>query len=155
LPLTLLAINTFFAAATTPLMNLLDAIGKIKISFLFTIFWTILTWALVPFLSVQMGVEGAALGYAIVGASSIFAIFSVYQYVPFDVSYAIFRPLLASLFMGVILLIIRSNLPATIYSLLLLLVIGAATYSATTFFFFGMALLDDVKKTFATVFAKK
>jgi hypothetical protein len=35
------------------------------------------------------------------------------------------------------------------------LVIGAATYSATTFFFFGMALLDDVKKTFATVFAKK
>ena len=75
IPLFLISINTIFAAATTQLTNLLNAIGKIKTTFKLMIMWTVLTWAFIPVLAIKYGVNGAALGYALVGSSSIIAIY--------------------------------------------------------------------------------
>src|SRR5258708_12303287 len=63
--LTLVSINFAFAAATTQLTNLLNAIAKIRITFYLMILWTVLTWALVPFLSIKFAFNGASFGYAL------------------------------------------------------------------------------------------
>ena len=68
-PLTFLAINVLFAAVTTQLTNLLSAIGKIKINSGLMVMWTVLTWLLVPYLGSKYGVNGASIGYAVVGIS--------------------------------------------------------------------------------------
>ena len=57
-----MAINVFFAAATTLLTNLLAAIGKIKVVTKLMIMWTVLTAIFVPLLGSKFGVNGAAAG---------------------------------------------------------------------------------------------
>ena len=82
-PLIFVSINFLFAATTTQLTNLLNAIGKIKITFYLMVMWTVLSWVFIPFLAIKFGVIGASIGYALVGASSIVAIILARKYVNF------------------------------------------------------------------------
>jgi len=54
IPLMFLAINVYFAAVTTQLTNLLNAIGKIKITTALMVMWTVLTWVFVPFFRIKI-----------------------------------------------------------------------------------------------------
>lgn len=153
-PLTLLSINVLFAAVSTQLTNMLNAIGKIKITSLLMIMWTILTWVFVPYLGKNFGVDGAAFGYAVVGASSIVAIIVAKKYVDFSLSESIGRPLLASIIMAATLFTLRHFLPYSIYSIMVLVVVGAVTYLAVMFALLGAMLLDDMRKVFSSIFQK-
>ena len=150
--LALVSINFAFAAATTQLTNLLNAIGKIRITFYLMIMWTVLTWALVPFLSIKFGFNGAALGYAIVGASSIVAIAITKRYVNFSVINSTIKPLIGALLMGVALLILRSFLPQSLYSIGLMAIIGSLVYGAILISMVGVSLVEDAKRSFKTIF---
>jgi O-antigen/teichoic acid export membrane protein len=146
--LTFVSINFGFAAATTQLTNVLNAIGKIRITFYLMIMWTVITWTLLPFLSVRYGFNGAAFGYALVGASSIFAIIIAKRYVNFSITDSIIKPLIAAFLMGVVLLIVRNFLASTLYSIGLLSVIGFVVYIALMLAIMGVSLVEDVKKSF-------
>src|SRR4030066_1528893 len=106
IPLVLIAINTLFAAVTTQLTNLLNSIGKIKITFKLMIMWTVLSWLLIPILSVKYSIIGAAAGYAIVGACSLFAIFITWRIVKFSLFESVLKPFIAAVIMTIVLLII-------------------------------------------------
>jgi O-antigen/teichoic acid export membrane protein len=151
LPLTLLSINVLFAAVTTQLTNLLNAIGRIKITSVLMVMWTVLTWVLVPFLAARFGAEGAAAGYAFVGLSSIVAIFVVKKYVNFSLVDSALRPLFASIIMGVTLLVLRTMLPESLSTLGILIAVGAVVYFLSIFALVGMSLIDDVKKSFSVL----
>lgn len=153
-PLTLLSINVIFAAVTTQLTNLLNAIGKIKITSLLMVMWTILTWVFVPFLAIKFGVVGAASGYALVGLSSIIAIFIVKKYVNFSLTNGALKPFLASIVMGVTLLVLRAMLDSSLTSLGVLIVVGIVVYGTTTFALVGVSLIEDAKKTFSVLLKK-
>src|SRR5258708_31471004 len=90
--LTFVSINFAFAAATTQLTNLLNAIGKIKITFFLMIMWTVLTWVFIPFLALKYGGNGAAIGYSLVGSSSIVAIAIAKRYVNFSLTDSVINP---------------------------------------------------------------
>lgn len=154
LPLTLLAVNVSFAAVTTQLTNLLNAIGKIKITSALMVMWTVLTWVFVPFLAIRYGANGAASGYAIVGASSVVAIFIVKKYVNFSLSESALKPFLASLVMGIAMITLRSFLPLSLYSLLATSVTGIVVYFGVILILVGMTLVNDVKKSFSSLFFK-
>lgn len=153
-PLTLLSINVIFAAVTTQLTNLLNAIGKIKITSALMVMWTVLTWVFVPYLARRFGVEGAAAGYAVVGSSSIIAIFVVKRYVNFSLIDGALKPFFASIVMGASLLVLRSLLPQNIASLGILIAAGATVYAFSILALVGASIIEDVKKGFSTV-AKK
>ena len=153
-PLIFISINFAFAAATTQLTNLLNAIGKIKITFFLMVMWTALTWVLIPFLATRFGVNGAALGYAIVGASSIFAIAIAKKYVNFSITDSIIKPLFASLLMGGLLIFMKRLLPVNIVTTEILIIVGISVYFASMIAMMGMALLEDVKRSFKTIFSK-
>lgn len=130
LPMLFLAVNVLFAGVTTQLTNVLNAIGKIKITTGLMIMWTVLSWILVPYLSRIYGVNGAAFGYSIVGASSMVAIIIVKKYVKFSISEAVGKPFLATLIMSTTLIILRAFFESNLSSLLALVGVGVASYFA-------------------------
>jgi O-antigen/teichoic acid export membrane protein len=155
LPITLLAINVLFASVTTQLTNVLNAIGKIKLTSALMVMWTVLTWVFVPILARKFGVNGAAFGYAAVGMSSIVAIIVVKRYVNFSLTESALKPFFASFVMAITLLVLRSMLPVSIYSIGVLAVTGSVVYFVTILAFVGVSLLNDVKKSFSSIFSKE
>lgn len=153
-PLSILAINTIFAAVTTQLTNLLNAIGKIKIHFKLMIMWTALTVIFVPLFASYYGVSGAAAGYALVGTSSVVAIYIAKKHVDFSIWESALKPLLAAAMMGVLLMAFRGYLRPSVFSLMALVIFGATFYLTLSFIFKGGALLQDVQKTFKSIFSR-
>lgn len=144
--LSLISINALFAAVTTPLTNMLNAIGKIAITFKLMIMWTALTWVLVPILALNYGVSGAAAGFAIVGASSIVAVYISMKFVNINFMLSIGKPFMAALAMGFCLFLMRGILPVSTISVITLIVVGIITYFVLIFFLIGPTLLIDIKK---------
>ena len=145
-PLYIIGIDTLFAASTTQLTNLLNAIGKIKITFKLMVMWTVLAWLFIPFLSVRYGYVGAAIGYALVSSSSVIAIYIVRKYVKFSLTEGVFKPLLATGVMGVVVFLLRDLFPSSIVSVTILGGVGVITYFAISYKLVGVSLLEDVKK---------
>jgi O-antigen/teichoic acid export membrane protein len=154
IPLYLLSINVIFAAATTQLTNLLNAIGKIKVTFKLMIMWTVLTWVFIPYLATQYGVNGAALGYSLVGASSVVAMIVAYKYVQFSIKDGIIVPLIASLGMGTVMYLAKMLFPASFLSIVILGIIGGLSYIGMIYLFVGKSIFIDARKSFAMLFKK-
>jgi O-antigen/teichoic acid export membrane protein len=150
-PIIFISINFIFAAATTQLTNLLNAIGKIKITFYLMIMWTILTWAFVPVLAIKFSVVGASIGYSLVGASSIAAIFIAKKYVNFSLINSMIKPGIGALVMGVVLVIVKRFLPVSINSMILLTFLGMIIYSTSMFSMMGLSLVEDVERSIKTL----
>jgi O-antigen/teichoic acid export membrane protein len=154
IPLMFIGINCFFAAITTQLTNLLSSIGKIKTTFKLMVMWTILTWIFVPFLAYKFGINGAAFGYSIVGASSIVAIVVAKRAVKFSLMDSAVKPGFSAFLMGGVLLIVRRFLPVSFNSVWIMMAVGAFTYGISIFSLVGVSLLSDVKKGLATLFSR-
>ena len=154
IPMALISINTVFAAATTQLTNLLNAIGKIKTTFKLMIMWTVLTWALVPFLAIKYSIIGAAAGYALVGSSSVVAIYVAHRKVAFSLLDGVFKPAAASVVMGVVLLFVRKMLPINLFSVFSLVGLGVIIYVLAIYLTVGSSIVADVKKSFRTLFSR-
>lgn len=126
--LMLICITSGFAAVTTPLTNMLSAIGKISLTFKFMIMWTALTWVFVPALSLLYGVSGAGLGFALVGVSSIFAVWKTGAFIRINYLKTVGKPLLGSIVMGTIVLLLRSLLPLNFASVIIISLVGVVSY---------------------------
>ena len=151
LALSLYGISSAWAAVTTPLTNLLNAIGRITTTLRLMIMWTTLTWIFVPVLAMIYGINGAAAGAAIVGTSSAIAIFIVRRYVRFDLIGSVAKPILATLLMGLVVLLLRSVLASSGVSVILLIISGVAAYVAATFFLVGPSIVADFRKIFNAI----
>jgi O-antigen/teichoic acid export membrane protein len=150
-PIVFVSINFIFAAATTQLTNLLNAIGKIKITFYLMIMWTTLTWAFVPILAIKFSVVGASIGYSLVGASSIVAIFIAKKYVNFSLTNSMIKPGIGALVMGIVLIIVKRFLPVSVNSMILLTFLGLIIYGTSMFSMMGLSLVEDVKRSVKTL----
>jgi len=151
IPLIFVSINFFFAAATTQLTNLLNAIGKIKITFYLMIMWTVLSWVFIPLLATKYGVLGASIGYSLVGASSIIAIVIARKYVKFSLVDSMIKPLLGAFVMSTVLLSVREFLPVSFYSMLILFALGLMVYGGGMYLIVGKSLVDDIVRVFYLV----
>lgn len=155
IPLYLIGFNTIFASISTQLTNLLNATGRIKVTFKLMIMWTVLSWLFIPFLSYKFGVVGAALGYALVGASSVVVFFVVFGFLRFSFSRSFLKPLLASLAMFAEIYLLKTKLPVSFVSLWILIGVGGITYFLVVYLMVGGILLEDVKKSTKLLFGKK
>lgn len=154
LPLAIVSINTIFAAATTQLTNLLNAIGKIKTTFKLMVMWTVLSWLFIPFLSLKYGLIGASVGYALVGASSMVAIAIVYRIINFSLYKSILAPAIGSLAMGGACLVVRNILPSNLISIVILVIVGVSSYMGTMFLLAGKAIFVDAKRGIKAIFKR-
>jgi len=154
IPIIFVSVNFMFAAATTQLTNLLNAIGKIKITFYLMIMWTVLSWLFIPMLAKKFGVVGASIGYSLVGASSIVAILIAKKYVNFSIINSMVKPAVGSFVMGVSLIVARRFLPVSIKSMVALTTIGVIIYMTSMLSMMGLSLVEDVKRSLKTLLNK-
>ena len=94
----------------------------------------------------RYGYVGAAIGYALVSSSSVIAIYIVRKYVKFSLTEGVFKPLLATGVMGVVVFLLRDLFPSSIVSVTILGGVGVITYFAISYKLVGVSLLEDVKK---------
>ena len=144
----LFIINSVFAALTTPLTNALNSIGKIKVVFKLMVMWTVLTWIVYPILALKYGVNGVALGAAIVSLSSIVALMAAKRYLVFGFFKSIFKPIMATILMGLLILVLNNFLPKNILTVFILVVIGLIFYFGLIYALVGQAFIADTKKLF-------
>ncbi len=126
--LSILTITSALAAVTTPLTNTLNAIGKISVTFKLMIMWTVLTWIFVPLLAYVYGVNGAAVGFTLVGLSSFVAIYLVSKYVEMDYFKSVGKPLLSALMMGICISIIRNIFTVSWQQVIIMVAVGVISY---------------------------
>lgn len=144
--LSILTINTLLASVNTPLVNALNAIGKIKITFRLMVMWTILTWIFVPGLGYLYGLNGAAAGYSLVGVSAVIAIYIVMKYIPVNLWKSIGSPSIAAVIMSVFLIIGKIYLPWSWISVFILGFVSLSVYAILLFVLVGPSIWEDVKK---------
>ncbi len=144
--LALISINSAWAAITTPLTNVLMAIGKIKTTSRLMVMWTVLTWVLFPLLAYLYGINGVAWGYVVVGCSSLVAVLVALKSVKVDILSCIGKPLFSTLIFALALLAGRQLLPLSWISFFSILMFGLLIYLFFTFLLLGPTLSKDAKK---------
>ncbi|MGB9706547.1 MAG: oligosaccharide flippase family protein [Microgenomates group bacterium] len=154
LAFSLYAINSAWAAVTTPLTNALAAVGKIKTVFKLMIMWTVLTWIFYPLLAFKFGYNGVALASALVATSSIVAILAAKKEIGFNFLKSIYRPLLATLTMGIILYALCPFFAKNILSLLILVFIGGGVYFGVIYLIAGETFIEEVKRLLKDIIKK-
>lgn len=90
----LFALSTIFSSISSPLLNALNAIGKIRITLQLMILWTILTWSFVPILIFIYGFNGVATGMFLISLSVVYVIRKTQEILPFSLSHSILSALI-------------------------------------------------------------
>lgn len=128
-----LSITSALAAITTPLTNTLNAIGKISLTFKLMVMWTALTWVFVPLLATFYGVNGAAIGFTLVGLSSVIALYLVSKYVEINYLQSVGKPLLAAILMGLSVFFVRNLFIVSIQQVIAMIAVGVVSYILVVF----------------------
>lgn len=148
LALSVLTINTMWAAVTTPLTNLLNAVGKITITFRLMIMWTVLTWIINPLLALNFGVDGVAWGFAIIGSSSIIAIKVASQYVKIDFWNNVGKVGLAAICMALGMKFISTMMYESALTIIILIIVGSIFYLGAIFILYGASVFEEAKDVY-------
>ncbi len=154
IPLIFLSVNSLWAAGSTQLTNFLTSVGKIKTVFKLMVMWTVLTWALVPVLSIKFGVNGAAFSYLLIGSSSAVVFYIVKKYLNWSIYHSVMVPLLSSLVMGAVLYILRGVLSVNLKTMMIMILAGGLTYLGSLYLILGKSLVEDVKKIYLSILKK-
>lgn len=102
LTLTLFCFSIGWGAISTPLTNVLNAIGKIRTTLKLMVLWTALTWIVTPLLVIWLGYQGVAWSAALIALTSIAPVVIVQKIIPFRFWDQIWRQLVGLIGMLVV-----------------------------------------------------
>lgn len=139
------AINAVLSSISTPLTNILNAIGKIRVTLSLMIFWTVATWVLTPLLVATMGYDGVGLASALIASSVIGVVYLVKRYIDFRVLPAIVPSGVAAGIMGTVLWFISPILIHDFVSFFLIFILGAGIYSGVIFLLARDRIIADIQ----------
>lgn len=119
---------SFLAIPSTTFTNVLNAVGKIKITLMLMVMWTLLTWALAPVFAIYFDYTGVALAYLIISFTSVIPIILVSKMLAIDVLGNIVKPLIASFSMALPVFVLSLFLPKNLMVLTGLIITGGLIY---------------------------
>jgi O-antigen/teichoic acid export membrane protein len=122
---------SFWAIPSTTFTNVLNAVGKIKITLILMVMWTLLTWILAPIFAIYFDYTGVAAAYLIISFTSVIPIIIVSRMFNIDVIATIIKPFVSSALMASILFLASLYLPRNLPVLLTLIIVGGIIYSAS------------------------
>ena len=143
----LFAFASVWAAFSSPIVNALNAIGKIKITLLLMIVWTILTWVLTPILVTMIGYNGVAVTAFIISFTGFLPLFIMRRMVVFHVFKPMWKPFVSSIIAvlpAFFILRVYQNLPSVILSI----VSSISIYAVLCFFFMREEIVPYFPKFF-------
>lgn len=141
----LFTISSVLATFSSPVVNALNATGRVKITFYLMIVWTTLTWALVP-LSVKVwGYDGVAISAVIIGFTSFLPYFVMRNDISMNVLSVLKKPAIAVLVMGSGLWLLFQLIIEAKLRLLIGIPVGIGIYSLVTYRLLGPQLYPYLK----------
>lgn len=143
--LKIFALCAAIAAISTPLINTLNSLGKIKISLRFMILWTVLTWVLVPGLVLKFDYHGVSLALFLVALSSLLILPKISRILNIRLGKDLVKTILASVLMGGFLAFSNRFLKLTIGGLFFQAILGAGFYFLITWLINKRRLLGLVQ----------
>lgn len=96
----LFSLSIAWSAISTPLVNTLNAIGKINQTLKLMVFWTTLTWLLTPLLVYRFAFDGVAIAAFLISWTSILSVILIKKYVPVQLLPQVSAQLFAALIMA-------------------------------------------------------
>lgn len=137
------ALNTIFSSISTPLTNFLTAIGKVRVTLYFMIFWTAATWILTPLFILKFGYNGVAAASFLVSVTSIIIFFIARKYIEFSFTKPVVRQLIAASLMFIVISLTKSFI-TNFLTLGLIAIFGGAVYLSILL----LLAYDEFIKTF-------
>lgn len=141
-------ISAFFATFSSPLINLINSLGKAKIPFIFMLVWTIVTWILTPLLTHFYGYYGFPITVMIVSFSSVFVVKKAQEFVPFRIFASIYKPFFSSIAMGIVMVLVKQLFPHTLFGMILTGFSGACTYLIVLLYVFKINIMNEAVQLF-------
>lgn len=96
----LFSLSVAWSAISTPLINSLNAIGKINQTLKLMVMWTILTWVLTPIFLWKFGFNGVAITAFLISFTSIFSVIMTKKFIKIEIMKNIWPQLISSFFMA-------------------------------------------------------
>ncbi len=135
-------IASFWAIPSTTFTNVLNAVGKIKITLYLMVMWTLLTWILAPIFAYYFDYTGVAVAYLLISFTSIIPIILVTKMFAIDIFFSLLVPFISSLIMAVIVFALSLYLPKNLTVLIGLVITGAVIYSTVVFLLAKKRILE-------------
>lgn len=127
------------ASLSTPMINAINAVGKIKVSLKFMIFWTVSTWLLTVVLLPRLGFNGFAISLFAIGWSLIFVVAEIQKIAKIQFIRSVQGPLIAAIAQGIWYVLMLRLVPLGYPGLILVGVSGVILYA-------GMLYVVDRQK---------
>lgn len=128
LSLIFFCLNAAVSSLSGILVNVLDATGRVKTTLWLMVVWTAATWILTPLLIYLMGYNGVALASFIVSLTIGYTIYLVKEHVSFSFWRSIYKPLICTLIMSIIVWIGTKLLVRDMLSLVSIIIVGIICY---------------------------
>lgn len=141
------ALSAFLSSYSTPFTNLFNAVGKIKTTLYFMIYWTIMSWISIPLFTNFFGLYGFPISLTILSLSFIIIVPIARKIVEFNFVSNIAKPIIISLVMGTI--VYFSNIfEINIYTFAGSIALGTISYITLLYLLFKINLYIEVKSIF-------
>lgn len=138
-------VSSLFNSYLGPFINFFSAIGKIKVSLTFMIFWTLLTWALIIPLSNIFGIYGFPLTILTISLTSIFVALKAKTIVPYNFIASTYRYFISGIIMSAsVLLTAYLTHNFGLLRLLSMVLVGVLSYYGSLVLIFRENIAKDV-----------
>jgi O-antigen/teichoic acid export membrane protein len=97
----LFSLSVAWSAISTPLINSLNAMGRINQTLKLMVMWTTLTWLLTPIFVWKFAFNGVAVAAFVISWTSILSVVLIRRYLPVNVMRNVFAQLVASVAMTI------------------------------------------------------
>jgi len=144
----LFCLSSLFSSYSTPFMNLLNGIGKVKISFYFMVGWTVATWILTPILTKFFGVFGFPVTLVILSSSFLLVQQQTKKFIPFSFIKNVIPFLFSGLLMAIVVFVCTKFFATNLFFLLIPIPGGIMTYYLSLYLIFKINLIEEVKLLF-------
>lgn len=140
----LFVIASAVAGISTPVLNALNAIGKIGISLKFMILWTIMQWTIAPILILSIGFNGFAVTTVIMTITTILVVRIAQRYVPFSVASQIVPSCVAGIAMVVVMVMFKYLTPPSAFMLVVWGIVGCMVYAGVLYIGFRKIVTGEL-----------
>jgi len=140
--------SAFFSSYSTPFMNLFNALGKVKISFSFMLFWTVTTWLLTPVFTQMFGLFGFPLNQLILSLTFIVVIYIAKKEVQFSFLNSVYKPLISTGVMTSITYLLITSSSPTLSLIIFTIAFSALVYLIILKFIFKIDLISEIQTLF-------
>ncbi len=141
----LFSVTAFWATLSTSFTNFLNAIGRIKVTLLLMVMWTVLEWILSPILTIVYGFYGVAIASSIIAFTSFIPILIIRKIVKFEIIKNIYRQLISALLMAFVVFYFAQNYVYDLFTFVLVILLGGCIYFLLIMLILKENLIENFK----------